>query len=34
MDYSLYVSTSLTTIDMVLAQTDEYDHEHVIYYLS
>ena len=33
-DYSLYVVTSLSTIGMVLVQTDEHDHEHVIYYFS
>ena len=29
-DYSLYVAPSLNTIDMVLVQIDEHDHEHVI----
>ena len=33
-DYSLYVAASLSTIGMVLVQTYEHDHEHVIYYLS
>ena len=33
-DYSLYVATSLSTIGMVLVQTDEHDQEHVIYYAS
>ena len=32
--YSLYVATSLSTIGMVLVQTDEHDQEHVIYYAS
>ena len=31
-DYSLYVVASLSTIGMVLFQTDENDQEHVIYY--
>ena len=29
-DYSLYVAASLSTIGMVLVQTYEHDHEHVI----
>ena len=33
-DYSLYVAASLSTIGMVLVQTDEHDQEHVIYYAS
>ena len=33
-DYSLYVVASLSTIGMVLVQTDEHDQEHVIYYAS
>ena len=33
-DYSLYVVISLSTIGMVLVQTDEHDQEHVIYYSS
>ena len=33
-DYSLYVDASLTTIGMVLAQSDKHDQEHVIYYAS
>ena len=33
-DYSLYVVASLSTIGMVLVQTDEHDLEHVIYYAS
>ena len=33
-DYSLYVAASLTTIGMVLVETDENKQEHVIYYLS
>ena len=33
-DYSLYVDASLSTIGMVLVQTDEHDQEHVIYYAS
>ena len=32
--YSLYVAASLSTIGMVLVQTDEHDLEHVIYYAS
>ena len=33
-DYSFYVVASLSTIGMVLVQTDEHDQEHVIYYTS
>ena len=33
-DYSFYLVASLSTIGMVLVQTYEHDHEHVIYYLS
>ena len=33
-DYSLYVAASLSTIGMVLVQTNEHDQEHVIYYVS
>ena len=33
-DYFLYVAASLSTIGMVLVQTDENDQEHVIYYVS
>ena len=33
-DYSLYVASSLSTIGMVLVQTDKNDQEHVIYYVS
>ena len=32
--YSLYVATSLSTIGMVLIQTEEHDQELVIYYAS
>ena len=32
--YSLYVAASLSTIGMVLVQTNEHDLEHVIYYAS
>ena len=32
-DHSLYVVASLTTIGMVLVQTDAHNQEHVIYYL-
>ena len=33
-DYSLYVAASLSTIGMVLVQTDEHKIEHVLYYAS
>ena len=33
-DYSMYVAASLSTIGMVLIQTDEHDQEHVIYSAS
>ena len=33
-DYSQYMAASLSTISMVLVQTDKYNQEHVIYYLS
>ena len=33
-DYSLHMTASLSTIGMVLVQTDEHDQEHVIYYSS
>ena len=33
-DYFLYLTTSHSTIGMVLVQEDEFDREHVIYYLS
>ena len=33
-DYSLYVVASLSTIGMVLIQTNQHDQEHVIYYVS
>ena len=33
-DYSLYVVASLSTIGMVLVQTNKHDQEHVIYYAS
>ena len=32
--YSLYVDGSLSSIGMVLVQTDKHDLEHVIYYAS
>ena len=33
-DYFLYLSTAHSTIEMVLVQEDEFEIEHVIYYLS
>ena len=33
-DYSLYVAASMSTIGMVLVQTNENDQEHVIYFSS
>jgi len=33
-DYTLYLATSDTTINMVIVQSNDDDIEHVIYYLS